>query len=182
MHLDKHAMKNLPNIFEDPEKKPYAEYVMSVMSGEKKSVALKEFFPDRYDTAVKRAGGNQRVINANVTRAIRQLERSQLIKDLYKIGHKDWWIAFLEKKQNVLMNLYTMSMDTSIIPRDRIAASKVMLEHMPEFNEDRQIVDDVKEEADAFINKLKDMQRKLYKTANAEPIETEVIDVKLSEA
>lgn len=179
MHIQKHILKDLSKIAEDPEKQAYADYVMMVLGGSKKSEALKACFPDRYDLAVERADGNQNVINANVTKQVRQLERTKIVAELFEKSHKTWWIEFLEKKHKIYENLYGLAMDEGVIPRDRIAASKVMLEHMPVFNENKQFVDEVKETAQDFVSKLKDMQRKLYQTANntekIEAIEAEIV-------
>ena len=76
-------------------------------------------------------------------------------------------ILFLEKKHKLYENLYGLALDDSVIPRDRIAASKVMLEHMPTFQEDINVKVEVKQTKEDFVNQLKDMQRKLQSTALA---------------
>ena len=176
MHIDKKVLKGLAKVAEDPEKKLYAEYVMLVLAGEKKSQALKAIFPERYNSAVERANGNQMVVNANVTKAVRHLERGKLVQELYAQSHKHWWIEFIGKKHKLYENLYGMALDEGVIPRDRIAASKVMLEHMPAFQEDIKVVHEVKEDKAAFVNKLREMQLALHKQANAEEIEAVIVE------
>jgi hypothetical protein len=171
MHIDKHIAKKLPKIVESEEDKKIAEYVLDVLSGTKKGDALKEHFPDRYQIAVDRTEGNSRILGANIKKQITQIERTKVCKKLYEEAHKNWWILFLEKKHKLYENLYGLAMDDSVIPRDRINASKVMLEHMPTFQEDVNVKVEVKQSKEDFVAQLKEMQRQLHKQA------VEVIDV-----
>jgi hypothetical protein len=159
-------MKDLQKISEDPEKQVYADYVLMVLSGTKKSEALKACFPERYDAAVERAAGNQQVVNANVTKAVRQLERAQVVQELYEKSHKTWWIEFLEKKHRIYENLYSLALDENVNARERVSASKVMLEHMPTFQEDIHVKVEVKQTKEDFVEKLREMQLKLHNQAN----------------
>lgn len=174
MHIDKHIAKKLPKIVQSEDDKKIAEYVLDVLSGSKKGEALKEHFPDRYKTAIDRAEGNTRLHASNIKKQINQIERTRVCKKLYEEAHKNWWILFLDKKSKLYENLFEMALDKSVIPRDRINASKVMLEHMPTFQEDINVKVEVKDNRKEFEEQLRAMQIKLHKTALSEP---EVIDV-----
>jgi len=177
MHIDKHIVKKLPKLVEKEEDKVYADYVLDVLSGTKKGDALKAHFPERYKRAIERADGNTRVHGANIQKEIRGIERKGLVKKLYEEAHKNWWILFLEKKHKLYENLFDLAIDEDVIPRDRIAASKVMLEHMPTFQEDINVKVEVKQSKEDFVMQLKDMQKKLQKTA----IQEDVIDVEINQ-
>lgn len=180
MHIDKHVQKNLTKVMDDPDKGKYAEYVLMVLSGSKKGDALKEVFPERHKIAMERAAGNSKVIGANIKKQITQIERTKICKELYEQSHKNWWIAFLDKKHKLYENLYGLALDGDVIPRDRIAASKVMLEHMPQFQEDIHVKVEVKQSKEDFVNKLREMQKTLHNQANSEAIPyaevTEVVE------
>jgi len=173
MHIDKHIAKKLPKIVENDEQKVYAEYVLDVLSGSKKGEALKAHFPDRYKRAIDKAAGNTKLHASNIKKEINHIERTKIVKKLYEEAHKNWWILFLEKKHKLYENLYGLALDESVIPRDRINASKVMLEHMPTFQEDINVKVEVKQSKEDFVQQLRDMQKSLHKTAISE----EVIDV-----
>lgn len=175
MHISKHVQKDLSKIVEDPEKGKYAEYVMLVLSGKTKGEALKEVFPEKHALAIERANGNPRLHASNVKKQIMHIERTKVCKELYAQAHKTWWVEFLEKKHALYENLYDMALDKGVIPRDRIAASKVMLEHMPSFQEDINVKVEVKQSKEDFVQQLRDMQVKLQKQA----LEQEVIDVEI---
>lgn len=174
MHIEKHVQKKLTKIVEDPEKGKYAEYVLLVLQGTKKGEALKQVFPERHAKAIGRASGNTQLHGAEIKKEIMHIERSKVCKELYEQSHKTWWIQFLEKKNKLYENLYGLALDTNVIPRDRIAASKVMLEHMPSFQEDINVKVEVRQSKDDFITQLRDMQRALHKTANSEVIDVEL--------
>lgn len=176
MHIDKHIAKKLPKVVENEEDKKYAEYVLDVLSGMKKGEALKTHFPEKYRVAIERADGNTKLHASNIKKQINQVERTKVCKKLYEEAHKNWWILFLEKKHKLYENLYGIALDDGVIPRDRIAASKVMLEHMPEFQEDINVKVEVKDNKQEFVNKLRDMQLALHKTANSDIEDAEVIE------
>ena len=175
MHISKHAIKALPKVSEE-NTILYMDYVQAVLTGKKKKDIFKELFPEEYKIAVDRADGNTRVVNANVKKAINALERRKDVKEMFATAHKHAWIGFLEKKNKLFENLYGMALDDNVIPRDRINASKVMLEHMPQFQEDINIKVEVKQTKEDFVMQLKEMQRSLQKTATQDAIEVEVND------
>ena len=175
MHIDKHVQKSLTKVMEDPEKGKYAEYVLLVLQGKKKGDALKEVFPDRHMRAIERANGNTALHGSNIKKEINYIERTKICKELYEQAHKNWWIHFLEKKHKLYENLYDMAMDSDINPRERVSASKVMLEHMPTFQEDINVKVEVKQTKEDFVMQLKDMQRKLHKQATEDVQEAEII-------
>ena len=177
MHIDKKVLKELPKVVTNDNERQYAEYVMLVLSGMEKKDAFKEVFPDRYKIAVERAGGNQRVVGANVKKGWMQVERTNVCKKLYETAHKTWWVSFLDKKNKLYENLYDMAIDSDIQPRDRIHASKVMLEHMPTFKEDINVKVEVKQTKEDFVNHLREIQLSLQKTA----VEDEITDIEVVE-
>jgi hypothetical protein len=177
MMIEKHVQRKLMKVVEDPEKGKYAEYVLMVLSGSKKGEALKEVFPDRHARAIERSAGNSRVIGANVKKEISQIERTKVCKELFEQSHKTWWISFLDKKHALYENLYGMAVNDDVSPRDRVAASKVMLEHMPSFQEDINVKVEVKQSKDDFVTELRSMQKKLHTAANQDAIDIEVLEV-----
>ena len=180
MMIEKHVQKQLTKVVEDPEKGKYAEYVLMVLGGSKKGDALKEVFPDRHQRAIERAAGNPKVIGANVKKEINHIERTKICKQLFEQSHKTWWIQFLDKKHKLYENLYGLAIDDSVIPRDRIAASKVMLEHMPSFQEDINVKVEVKQSKEDFVANLRNMQLQLFRQANnkedLDTMEAEIIE------
>lgn len=173
MHISKHALKGLPQI-QDENTIVYMEYVQDVLANEKsREELLKEHFPDLYEAAIEKASGNPKVVNANIRKAINGIERRKDVKAMFAEANKHAWISFLEKKNKLYENLYGLAISEDVIPRDRINASKVMLEHMPIFQEDINVKIEVKQSKEDFVEQLRDMQRKLQKTAVPE----EVIDV-----
>lgn len=173
MMIEKHVQKKLSKVVEDPEKGKYAEYVLLVLGGTKKGEALRQVFPDRYDRAIGRASGNTRLHSAEITKEIRHIERTKVCKELYEQSHKTWWIQFLEKKNKLYENLYDMALDEGIHARDRVSASKVMLEHMPSFKEDINVKVEVKQSKADFVEQLREMQIALHKQANKDAIDVE---------
>ena len=177
MMIQKHVQKKLSKIVEDPEKGKYAEYVLLVLGGMKKGEALKQVFPERHAKAIGRASGNTQLHAAEIKKEIRHIERTNVCKELYEQAHKTWWIQFLEKKNKLYENLYDMALDKSINPRERVSASKVMLEHMPSFQEDINVKVEVKQSKEDFVSQLREMQIKLQKQA----LNEEAIDVEITE-
>ena len=173
MLIEKHIQRQLSKVVEDPAKGKYAEYVMLVLGGKKKGEALKEVFPERHARAMERASGNPNVVGANIRKEIRHVESTKICKELYEQSHKTWWIQFLEKKNKLYENLYDMALDKGINPRERVAASKVMLEHMPSFKEDINVKVEVKQSKEDFVSQLREMQIALHKQANSEVIDVE---------
>lgn len=174
MHIEKHVQKKLTKIVEDPEKGKYAEYVLLVLGGTKKGEALGQVFPERHAKAIARASGNTQLHGAELKKEIRHIERSKVCKELYEQSHKTWWIQFLEKKNKLYENLYGLALDDGVIPRDRIAASKVMLEHMPSFQEDINVKVEVKQSKADFVGQLREMQLALHKQAQEKVIDVEL--------
>lgn len=175
--IEKHVQKKLSKVVEDPEKGKYAEYVLLVLGGSKKGEALKQVFPDRHKKALERATGNDRLFAAEVKKEINYIERNKVCKELYEQAHKTWWIQFLEKKNKLYENLYDIALDTRIHARERVAASKVMLEHMPSFKEDINVKVEVKQSKEDFVAQLREMQLALHKQANSEVIDVQVDNV-----
>lgn len=174
MRLTKDELKKLPKVVGD-EATQQMEYVQAILGGMEKPDALKEFFPELYELAIERANGNPNVVNANVTAQINKLERKNAVKKMYEVAHKHAWTNFVAKKHKLYENLYKMSVDEDNSVRDRISSTKVLLDHMPKFEEDKTLPPEQKDDKLEFLKVLRDMQINLHKQAN-KSIE-EVIDV-----
>ena len=179
MHISKHVLKKLPKI-EDPETSVYMDYVQGVLGGTPKGEVLKEVFPEEYEKAIERAGGNPKVIGANIKKAINGIERRKAVKEMFTIAQKHAWVTFLEKKNKLYENLYTMALNEDNLVRDRINSSKVMLEHMPSFQEDINVRVEVKQSKEDFVTNLRNMQLQLFRLANnkedLDAMEAEIIE------
>ena len=178
MRLTKDELSKLPKVVGD-ESTQQMEYVQAILSGMEKPDALKEFFPELHDLAIERSHGNPNVVKANITAQINKLERKSAVKKMYEVAHKNAWTNFVAKKHKLYENLYKMSVDENNSVRDRISSTKVLLDHMPKFEEDKTIVVEVKDGKAEFVESLRKMQIELHKQAN-KSIE-EVIDVEAEE-
>ena len=177
MHLEKHVIKSLPDTITNEQNRQYGEYVELVFSGVSKFDAFKEVFPDRYQLAIDRASGNNRVVNANIKKGINAIERSDVVKQAYQLAHKTWWTKFVTKKQDLLENMYDIAMDRDQATRDRVNATKVALQYMPQAATDVNINIDASEKAVTFLDKLQKQKNLLYKVANEDVVDVEVEDI-----
>ena len=175
MRLTKAALKGLPKVIGE-EADNQMEYVQSVLKGMEKRDALKLHFPDLYQLAIDRANGNDRMINANITSQIGTLERKNTVKKMYEVAHKGAWTNFVAKKFKLYENLNDMAVDDENSVRDRISATKVLLDHMPKFEEDKTIEIVVKDNANEFVENLRKMQVELEKQSKVAVIDVEVED------
>lgn len=173
--LTKSELAKLPKVVGD-ESERQMEYVQAILGGTEKPEALKQYFPELYELAIERANGNPNVINANVTAQINKLERRSVVRKMYEVAHKNAWTNFVAKKHKLYNNLFSMSTDEDVSVRDRISATKVLLDHMPKFEEDKTIVVEVKDGKREFIEELRKMQIALFKQANNEDVK-EIIDI-----
>ena len=179
MRLTKDELSKLPKVVGD-EATQQMEYVQAILGGMEKPDALKEFFPELHELAIERAHGNPNVVKANITAQINKLERKSAVKKMYEVAHKNAWTNFVAKKHKLYENLYKMSVDENNSVRDRISSTKVLLDHMPKFEEDKTIVVEVKDGKAEFVESLRKMQIELHKQAN-KSIE-EVIDVEAEDS
>ena len=177
MNITNSVLKKLPKVVGKDDEMKQMEYVHSVLGGMDKKDALMQHFPDLYDIAITRAKGNQKVVMANIKSQINILERKNTVKQMYALAHKHAWTNFLDKKHKLYENLYEMAMDEDNSVRDRTATSKVLLDHMPKFEEDKTIVVEIKDGKQEFTDKLREMQLALHKQANKEVIEIDDEDV-----
>ncbi|MGA1047512.1 MAG: hypothetical protein ACO3UU_05850, partial [Minisyncoccia bacterium] len=159
--------EDVSRLANDANRDKYKEYVEMIFRGVSKEDAYKECFPAEW-IEIKDKSKNI------ITKTINKVDNSKIVQDMYSLVHKHWWKDFIVKKQDIFSNLYGMAMNEDIAPRDRISASKTLLQHIPEAPTEINI-NSVVEHKISFEDKLKDMQRKLYKTANN--IDEEIIDV-----
>ena len=157
-------------------KEKFAEYVQMVMNRVNKKEIIKIVFPERYERAVERASGKQSVIDANLTKEVNQIDRSVYVQELYASANKHWWITFLDKKQDLYENLYNISMDTGEETRDRISASRTLLQFLPEAPREDKLEITHKVQGEDFKSKLLEMKRELHSAANNSAIDVDVID------
>ena len=172
MRLTKSELKKLPKITGENADRQM-EYVQDVLRGTEKPEALKTHFPELYDLALERAKGNERVVKANITSQINTLERKAGVKKMYEVAHKHAWTNFVAKKHKLYENLYKMATDEDVSVRDRISSTKVMLDHMPKFEEDKTLVVEVKDGKQEFLDGLRKMQIELHKQANKDVIDVD---------
>jgi hypothetical protein len=174
--LTKDELKQLPKVVGD-EAERQMEYVQAILGGMEKPEALNEFFPELHELAVERSRGNPQVVKANVTAQINKLERKSVVKKMYEVAHKGAWTNFVAKKHKLYENLYKMATDEDVSVRDRISSTKVMLDHMPKFEEDKTLIVEVKDGKQDFLDSLRAMQIALHKQANKDVIEIDAIEV-----
>lgn len=175
MNLTKQDIKDLPNSpIGNETKECVTQYVMLVYERVPKPDALKEAFPDRYQRAVDRAGGNQDVLNANIRKEINQVERSKYCRDIYASEHKDWWIKFLTKKEKVFENLVNIALDEGESARTRVEASRAFLQFAPEKAIENNVKVEVNVTGDDFKKTLLERKKALYDTATMDVIDVEV--------
>lgn len=176
MHIAKKTLGNLPKVAEDPDKMIMMDYVQDVLKGAKKPEAFNRHFPDMYNTAVDNGDGDRMRIKSNINRAITRLEAKPAMRQMFELAHKNAWTNFLGRKHQLYDNLFEMALNEDNSVRDRISASKTMLDHMPKFEEDKTITVEVKDTREDFVKGLRDMQLALHKQANKDIEDAEVID------
>jgi hypothetical protein len=174
--LTKSELAKLPKVVGD-ESERQMEYVQAILGGTEKPEALKQYFPELYELAIERANGNPNVINANVTAQINKLERRSVVKKMYEVAHKSAWTNFVAKKHKLYNNLFSMATNEDNSVRDRASCTKILLDHMPRFEEDKSIADEVRDGKREFIGELRKMQIALHKQANKDVIEIDAIEV-----
>ena len=177
MNITKKVLKSLPKVVGKENEMLQMEYVHSVLGGKTKKSALAEHFPELYDEAIASAKGNEKLVEARIKRQINLIERKNTVKQMYALAHKHAWTNFLDKKHKLYENLYDMAMDEDNSVRDRTSCSKVLLDHMPKFEEDKTITVEVKDGKAEFIDRLRDMQIALHKQANKDVIDVDDYDV-----
>lgn len=179
-NLTKNDMKHLPNINGDKYKEQCAYYTELVFTKMDKIEAFKQSFPERYQTAIDNANGNNGLINANVTKEINKLERNKFVQECFYSANKHWWIKFLGKKQDIYEKLYETALDDNERTSDRLNASKIFLSYIPDAPKDDKITIEVKVGSTEFKDMLLEKKRELYNAANSEDIIEGEIDEHMS--
>lgn len=169
----------------------FRDYVIAVIKGAKKADALKDALPHRWERANKLyETGENGTFAKCITAEYNKVERIQVVKDMYVAQHKEWWKSFLLMKNQLFGNLYNIAMDElsdrdgkerRVIPRDRIAASKTLLEHMPELKEDTVIKIETKDVEQEFRDQLSNMQEQLLEQSRQKKKIEHVIEAEVEE-
>lgn len=174
MGITKEELKSLPKSPMDNEsKQQILDYVNMVMEGSSRTNALKTVYPERYERAIERAGGNKAVIAANVKKEFNQVERSKYAQQLFTSAEKHWWMKFLTKKQKLYDKLYKIALDDDETTKNQISAAKVLLTCLPSAPREDKLEITHKVQADEFKAMLLDKKKQLYSAAN------DVIDVEV---
>ena len=176
MKISNALLKKLPKTTGHDETAMQMEYVKSVLAGKSKNEAFREHFPDKYDEAIDKANGDKKFTQTCISLAISRMDNRSAVKQMYALANKHQWTNFLVKKNIIMNNSFDMATNEDNSIRDRISASKLWLENVPKFEEDKTIVVEVKDGKQEFIDKLREMQIALHKQANKDAIDTEVID------
>ena len=171
--LTKHDMKNLPVINGDDFKESCALYTELVFTKHSKEEAYKIAFPDKYNNIVS-MGSN--VLNANLKKAINQLERTKFVQECFYNANKHWWMKFMGKKNDIFEKLYNDALSDDIDIRDRHNASKIFLTFIPDAPKEDKVVVEVKVGSDEFKDMLLEKKRLLYSAANESIEDAEVLD------
>jgi len=179
-YLTEQELDELPIRPLKPEDYAVAEYVHLLFQRTPKREALKKCFPERYKRAEDGAKGDKRIFSQLVNLEISRVERRKYAKDLFEAANKDWWVAFIDKKDRLLNKLYDIGMDDERETKDQISSIKTFLQYAPQApKEDTTIKVDVNhkiEQEEAFTNKLESMKKRLHEAANAEAIDAEIED------
>jgi len=175
-NLTKNDMKHLPNTNGDNFKEQCAYYTELVFTKHNKTESFRIAFPDKYQQAIDRAGGNNNVVNANIKKAINQVENSKFMQECFTVANKHWWMKFIGKKQQVLEKLYDDAISDELDIRDRHNASKLFMSYVPDAPKEEKVTVEVKVGSDEFKNMLLEKKRLLHSTANNE----EIIDAEVN--
>jgi len=177
MKIANHVLKKLPKVAENDEGMSQMDYVHSVLGGMNKLEAFKHHFPDKIKEA-RDISKDDKMFAINIKKMLGTLERKNTVKKMYELAHKHAWTDFLAKKHRLYDNLYGMAMDENNSVRDRISSTKVLMDHMPKFEEDKTLTIEVKDNKAEFVDRLREMQLALHKQANgdADVIEAEIDD------
>lgn len=165
-NLTKSDMKNLPSVNGDEYKEQCAYYTELVFTKMNKIEAFKKAFPDRYKDALDKTGGNPSVVNANIAKEINKIERSKFVQECFYSANKHWWMKFLGKKQDIYEKLYDTAMDDEESTQNRLNASKIFLQFIPDAPKEDKVIVEVKVGSDEFKDMLLEKKRALYNAAN----------------
>ena len=157
-------------------KQHVADYVELVMNRTSKAKALEEVYPERYKRALDRSPTEQ-VKRANIQKEINQIERSKYAQELFSAADKMWWVKFLEKKHDVYGVLYDIATSDEEETKDRISASKALLQYMPSAPKEDKLEITHKVQGDDFKQRLNEMKKQIHNTAN----NSEAIDAEIAE-
>jgi hypothetical protein len=172
-----HSMleNGVPNIPTRTDQKKAVEYVGLVYTGIDKVNAYKEVFPERYKKIYDRARADRRDVRATCMYHINQYENGKYVSSLYNVANKNYYAQFVDKRTNLLNELYDIAMDKEGEMKNRLIASKTFLSSIPEPDKvvKHEVEVDVK---DTFRAKLAERQKALYSIANKEE---DILDVEV---
>ena len=164
--LSRHDMKNLPNVNGDEFKENCAIYTELVFTKVSKEEAFKMVFKDKYEKIIRDSNGSKLLEKALLNKGIQQLERTKFMQECFYTANKHWWMKFLGKKQDVYEKLYDTAMDEAESTQNRLNASKIFLQFIPDAPKEDKVVVEVKVGSDEFKDMLLEKKRALYNAAN----------------
>jgi hypothetical protein len=169
----------VPSIPTRTDEKKAIEYVGLVYQGMDKVEAYKMIFPDRTERIAKKANADRRGYRPTMMYNIGVYERGKYVTSLYNVGSKNYFTQFVDKKTNLLNEMYSIGMDKDGDMRDRLNASKIFLSSVP-VAETKLIVEHEHKHDIAleFKNKLAERQKQLYSMANNVD---EILDAEIDE-
>ena len=173
-NLSKSDMKHLPKVNGNDFKEKCAYYTELIFTRVSKPEAFKTAFPDKYEKVLANTK-DDRFIKANIAKAINQVEQTEFMQECFYAANKHWWMKFLGKKQEIFENVYEMAMDKEASARDRLSASKIFLDHVPDAPKETNINVKVEVGSNEFKDMLLEKKQALMSAAN------DIIDVETEE-
>lgn len=174
MGITKAELKELPKSpIGNESRQNVADFIDMQMNGMSKKNALKAVYPNRYQRALDRAGGNDKVVEANLMKEINQIERSKYAQGLLVAADKHWYNKWITKKTDVCNMFYDTAMSSDVAEKDRINAGKAFMQYTAKPNSKLEIEHTHKIEDD-FKEKLLARKRELHSIANDNVIDVEV--------
>lgn len=169
--------QGVPKLPTNMNTKNAVEYVGLVYSGVDKVEAFRQVFPDKCKKIEDKAQKDRRDKVATLRYHIGIYERGKYVSSLYEVGAKNYFVEFVDKKTNLLNEVYDVAMDKEENMRNRLNASKIFLSSIPEAPKEVTVKHEVDVKND-FNKKLEERQRALYSIANNE---TDILDAEIDE-
>ena len=169
--------EGVPKIPTRTDEKKAVEYVGLVYQGIDKVEAYNQVFPDRHDRIKKKAIADRRNVRATIMYYISAYERGKYVTSLYEVAAKNFFIHFVDKKFNLLNEMYNIGMNQEEDMKHRLNASKIFLSESPDAPKEITHKIEVDVKAD-FKSKLAERQKALYSIANNE---NEILDAEIDE-
>lgn len=154
------------------------EYVGLIYSGMTKIEAFQSVFSERSKRVMDRAKKQGRSPENTLLHAIATYEQGKFVHSVYAVGAENYYIKFVDKRTNLLNEIYDIAMNKGEKMNARLNASKIFLGSIPEPKKEilHKVEVDVK---DTFQAKLAKRQKELYSMANNE---NEILDAEITDS